>query len=345
MAVVTELVTEFKFEGDTKPLKETGDQMQRVSENSGIASKRMDGASDSFMGMSKTAQAGVGALVALGATIFKTSKEILEIGKEADRLFTLGINPAELRDFQDLFVEMGAGADGATQLVEQIKQAQNLLRRGKESPFLNNLIEQFNVAFDSTDSVDEIIRKLRKRVRAESMDIGQVSTLVGNLGLDASFSKVLIATEAEFSNAVKTSMQYAKVTKEQLKVTQQLNDEFNRLQQDLKRLTESVLVDFADELLAITKFIRGFVKGDMELRSMRGGLGMAGLDAKVLRAPISPVIPLESMAGRLMRSGAPASPTQLNNITINVQDGDPNKIRMEMERFFKKQNNKTRALK
>ena len=69
MAVVTELVTEFKFKGDTKPLKEAGNQMQRVSENSGIAEARMEGAGDAFLGLGKKATVAIAGLAGLATAV------------------------------------------------------------------------------------------------------------------------------------------------------------------------------------------------------------------------------------------------------------------------------------
>jgi len=342
MAVVTELVTEFKFKGDTKPLKEAGNQMQRVSENSGVAEARMEGASNSFMGLSKSATVAIAGLAGLATAVVKTAEGILDIGRQTDELMSLGINPQQLRDTEDLFVELGGSAEDASIFVKEIVKAQAQLAGGQEAPFLENLNKQFNTVFDSTESLDTILTKLRANIKAQGLGTAEVAVRAGELGFSPQFGKILLATEGSFQEAIKSSQEYAKVTNEQLEVTRQVNEEWSKLIHQVSRLTDQIKLEFAPALLDAVVFLRELVGGKKQFKTMRkgSGMGMAGLDAPVLSDVPQVFAPFE---GLRLQGGSPSSPSQLNNITINVQNGDPKRIRMEMESFLKDSRNRTRG--
>ena len=111
MAEVTELVTVFKFEGDINKAQGAADAMKDVGDNSAVAEKRVGGASESFLGMSKNALAGLASVTALAAGISKVTQGIFRIGQKTAELKGLGIDPVVFRETEDLFSRLGA-ADG-----------------------------------------------------------------------------------------------------------------------------------------------------------------------------------------------------------------------------------------
>jgi len=345
MAVVTELVTEFKFKGDTKPLKEAGNQMQRVSENSGIAEARMEGAGDAFLGLGKKATVAIAGLAGLATAVVKTAEGILDIGKQTDELISLGINVAELRDFQDLFVEMGSSAEDATNFVKEVTRAQAQLAGGQHSPFLESLTNQFNTAFDSTESLDSILTKLRKNIQAQGLGVAEVSVRAGELGFTPQFSKVLLATDQAFSEAVKSSQEYAKVTNEQLKVTQELNEEWAKFSHELKRLNEEVLVKLAPIMLSVVEAMRDFLGiiepgGTAQRRQAQpySAPEEAGV-TRFLRSQFGDFTPQRSTTGRVRLGGN----TNNTNIVINAGSADAKKVAQEVEKIQRRSNNRTKA--
>ena len=141
MGEVTEIVTVFKFEGDLKPVKDAGNAVKDVSENSAVADKRVDGASESFLGMSKNALAGLGSITALAAGIAEVTQNIFALGQETSELKGLGIDPVEFRETEDLFSRLGAADGDASNFVKKLAEAQAQLSLGKDSPFIRSLQE------------------------------------------------------------------------------------------------------------------------------------------------------------------------------------------------------------
>ena len=269
----------------------------------------------------------------------------MDIGKQTDELISLGINVAELRDFQDLFVEMGSSAEDATNFVKEVTRAQAQLAGGQHSPFLESLTNQFNTAFDSTESLDSILTKLRKNIQAQGLGVAEVSVRAGELGFTPQFSKVLLATDQAFSEAVKSSQEYAKVTNEQLKVTQELNEEWAKFSHELKRLNEEVLVKLAPIMLSVVEAMRDFLGiiepgGTAQRRQAQpySAPEEAGV-TRFLRSQFGDFTPQRSTTGRVRLGGN----TNNTNIVINAGSADAKKVAQEVEKIQRRSNNRTKA--
>ena len=238
MAEVTELVTVFKFKGDTKPLADAGDEMQKVSENSAIAGKRMDGAGESMLDMGKNAMKGFAGVASLGAALAKITKTVFDLGQQTAELKGLGIDPVAFRETEDLFSKLG-GADGdAENFVKKIAEAQNQLSLGKDSPFARSLQEQFGVLINEGDKVGDVLNRLREATKKQGFSSGQISVKAGELGFSPEFSKVLLATNKQFAEATLAIKNLAQSDKELLTQSQEASQYMKDLGQSSKRLWE-----------------------------------------------------------------------------------------------------------
>jgi hypothetical protein len=261
MAIVTELVTEFKFKGDTKPLKDAGDSMKNVSENSGVASKRMDNAGESLLGMGKNALTGLAGIAALGAALAKITKTVFDLGKETAELKGLGIDPIVFRETEDLFSRLGAAEGDAATFVKKIAEAQAQLSLGKDSPFARSLQEQFGVLVNEGDKVEDVLSRLREATEKQGFTAGQISVKAGELGFSPEFSKVLLATNRQFAEAKRAIGDLAKTDRAMLDQTEEARQAMKNLGQSTKRLTERISAGLAPIFEALISVAQKIVDG------------------------------------------------------------------------------------
>ena len=348
MAVVTELVTEFKFEGDTKALKEAGDQMNRVSENSGIAEKRMEGANTSFVMMGKGALGAIAGVTALALSLQKIASQIYDIGKESGSLRGLGIDSERIRGMENLFTELGTASEDATNLYTQIRTAQSELSLGRTPQFLTDLQNSFGISFGEDESVQSILNRMRARAQADPrrFSIENISNLGGELGFSNEFHKVLLATETEFKKATIASEKYAKVTNEQLKATENLSDEWDRLALKSKRLTDQAIIPLTEAIIPVIKYFGDLVGGDYKVKEFREGTGLGMQNSPLLREREDPLEKLNIFGMGSLNRLAPSSPSQLrstqNNTVINFNSKteNPKAVANEMQKFLDRTNQK-----
>jgi len=241
MAEVNEIVTVFKFKGNTKPLKDAGDEMQKVSENSGVAEKRMDNASESMAGMGKSAMAGFAGVASLGAALAKITHTVFDLGQQTAELKGLGIDPAAFRETEDLFSKLGADTGDAENFVKKITEAQNQLSLGKDSPFARSLQEQFGVLINEGDKVGDVLSRLREATKKQGFTAGQISVKAGELGFSPKFSRVLLATNGQFAAATKAAQDLAKADAYLLDQSQETSQAMKDLGHSAKRLFEGFL--------------------------------------------------------------------------------------------------------
>ncbi len=330
MAKVTELVTEFKFKGNTKPLKEAGDQMQRVSENSGIAAKRMDNADDSMKGLSKSSIAAAAALAGLAAGIMKSFDTVLDLGREVSELKGLGIDPKEYRDFEDLFVQLGSSAEEGGKFIKKFAENMNLLELGKDQPFFRAVKDQFGVEITKLDDAGSALKKIREGAQKGGFSKGNVGTILGQLGFDPNVTKVLTATQTEFNKAVELTAQYTKLTEEQINNVEEVNEEFKKLSHETKRVWEAMSADLAPAMLEVIEAASFLVGAFADVRAATteklvpifdkmfdviNGTSVSGMSR-------NPSV-LGGAVPDLTQFGAPASNSNsTTTINVNVMDRD-----------------------
>jgi hypothetical protein len=261
MAKVTELVTEFKFKGDTKPLKDAGDQMQRVSENSGIASKRMDSADGSLISLNKSAFVAGATFAVLAKGLKESFDTVLRLGEEVSMLKGLGIDPKEFRNFQDLFVELGSSAEEGGKFVEKFQENLNLLELGKKQPFFLALKENLGVTIDRLDTAQTALDKIRKASQRGGFSKGNIGSILNELGFDSTVTKVLTASQQDFAKALNASANYAKLTQKQLDAMEETNEEFRKLTQASTRLWEQFSADLAPALTKVILHLGEMLEG------------------------------------------------------------------------------------
>lgn len=238
MAEVNEIVTVFKFKGDTKPLKDAGNDMQKVSENSSIAEKRMDNAGESMKNMGKNALAGFAGVASLGVALAKITQSVFGLGKQTAELKGLGIDPVEFRETEDLFSKLGAADGDAANFVKRIKEAQNQLSLGKDSAFARSLQEQFGVLINEGDKVGDVLDRLREATKKQNFSSGQISVKAGELGFSPEFSKVLLATNKQFAIATEAIKDLAQSDRHSLEQAEKTTQAMKDLGQATKRLFE-----------------------------------------------------------------------------------------------------------
>lgn len=261
MAEVNEIVTVFKFKGDTKPLKEAGDGLQEVSENSGIAEKRMGGASEAMEGMGKSAMSGLAGVVSLGSALAKITQTVFDLGQETSELKGLGIDPVEFRETEDLFSKLGADTGDAENFVKKITEAQNQLSLGKDSPFARSLQEQFGVLINEGDKVGDVLSRLREATEKQGFTAGQISVKAGELGFSPKFSKVLLATNNQFAVATKAAQDLAKADAYLLDQSEATSQAMKDLGHSAKRLFELFSLSLAPAINAVVFVLQLVVDG------------------------------------------------------------------------------------
>ena len=261
MAEVTELVTVFKFEGDTKPLEDAGDALQEVSENSSVVEKRTKGASDAFLGMGKDALIGLTGVASLGAALAKITQTVFQLGQETAELKGLGIDPIAFRETEDLFTKLGAADGDAENFVKKIAEAQNQLSLGKDAPFARSLQEQFGVLIQEGDNVNDVLSRLREATEKQGFTAGQISVKAGELGFSPEFSKVLLATNSQFSEATEAIKNLAQVDRELLDQSQATAQAMKELKGGAVRLFERISVGLIPVVDAVVDVLAMIIDG------------------------------------------------------------------------------------
>ena len=260
MSIIQELVSVFKFEGDVNPLKKAGDEMQRFSENTGIAEARTDSMGNTFLGFEKSTLVATAAIAAMAAGLAKVSKEIFGIGQQATILENLGIDPLQARFTEDLFVQLGSNIEDADNFTKKLAEAQNQLALNLDAPFARELAKSFGVSIEKGDTLNEVLDRLRKRVKDRGFTEGEISLLAGQIGFSPEFTRVLTATNEEFAAATQAIGGLTKLNQEQIKSAQEANDEMNKLTHEMSRLREEISVQLSPALINFLKVMRDGLK-------------------------------------------------------------------------------------
>lgn len=271
MATVTKLVTEFSFKGSTKPLKEAGDQMQRVSENSGVATQRMDSADKGMMNLNKSAIALGASLVIVAKGIQSSVANAIDLGKEASNLRALGVDMRLARDFEDLFVAGGAGEGAGTEFVKEFTKAMAQLELGDNAPFFRAMADEFSVNVQKGERALDVIKKIRKEIQRQGLTPSQVSVGVSELGLDTRVTNLLTLSEQRFIEAQNTSAKFAKLNEKQIKSMEEMNQSWENFNQKLSATFDDVSANLAPFVSKTINVLDSFVNGvDMVNKKLFG---------------------------------------------------------------------------
>ena len=261
MAEVNEIVTVFKFKGDTKAIQDTGRALQNVSENSAVADKRVESASGSIMGMGSAAAASIGSVAALGAAVAKVTQNIFQLGQKTAELKGLGVDPVEFRETEDLFSKLGAADGDASNFVKKLAEAQNQLSVGKDAPFITAIAKDFGVLIKEGDSAADVLDRLREATAKQGFTAGQISVKAGELGFSPEFSKVLLATNDQFSEATKAIRDLAQADRYLLEQSEETAQSFKDLAHSAGRLFDRFSLGLAPVLNVIISVLDMVVTG------------------------------------------------------------------------------------
>ena len=258
---VNKVITVFEFKGDTKAIKDTGNALQNVSENSAIAGKRVEGAGESFLSMGKNAAAGLASVTALAAGIAKITENVFQLGKETAELKGLGIDPVAFRETEDLFSRLGAADGDASNFVKKIAEAQDQLSLGLDAPFAKSIAEQFGVLIGEGDSAADVLERLREATEKQGFTAGQISVKAGELGFSPEFSKVLLATNDQFAEATEAIKNLAQADRELLEQSEEVTQAWKNLTHASERLFERCSLGLMPVLDAVITVLDMVVDG------------------------------------------------------------------------------------
>ena len=244
MAQVTELITAFKFEGDTKPLKMFNTQM---SDAIGLIAK-------------STALFAAGA-VALNAFVVSTLAEADALGQLSNEL---GVAVEEIQKLGFVASVNGSDVNSLTQSLEGLNEKiGEAAIQGNET--FNRLGVNIRKANGEIKSADQVLLEIGNRFKELNLSTAEQSRILAELQINKNLAQTLRLSANELNALRNEAEAFGLVTEEQTKQIIEFNDSLTKAKFGADALRKQIAISLAPQISSLSKDFIEFLKANKEV--------------------------------------------------------------------------------
>lgn len=250
MATLTELVTKFSFEGDTGPLGEYNEGLDKA-----------------VLGLAAVATAAIAATAAVGAfalSVFDTLDPLVQLQRTTD------VNIEKMQELGFIASVSGSDLNAITTTVDNLttKIGEASLRGSEDFARLGISVRKAN---GELKTADEVLLEVGDRFRSMNLSLAQQRTLASSLGIDLSLIQLLNRSREEIASLSAQARELGVVSKAEGDALTDVNDTVTISKFAFDGLSRSLALGIAPELknlaLAFTDLIarnRDWIKNAAE---------------------------------------------------------------------------------
>jgi len=243
MAVATELVTEFSYQGSEAPLNRYNQSL-----NSSIT-----------LLASMTA-----ALAAAGAAVGKWASGVLEGERDLFNLsYTTGIAIERIQQLSFTAEMMGASSQAMQSSLESLSATiGDAAQKGSED--FARLGIAVRDASGQVRSADDVLFDVQRRFKQLNLSMAEQQSFAGALGIDTSLLRMLNQTDAQMASMMQRASELGTLNEEQSKQAERYNQALTAQRFTMDGLRRLIAVGLAPELTRLVDGFAGLIERNRE---------------------------------------------------------------------------------